>query len=238
MHVFSTLKKDTGMELRVNNSNNQTTFGWDVKTHVAITRSVLEQCHFKHLKKPKRQKLLMEFSMRPDLDEPGILVSPFVYAHEYHESFAHKDNAHTHYLEHIKKIKKFLDPDSKKYNVKKAMKHAGRALHFLQDISNSLHTQKELMIESFQNFQEHIQFEFFIGENRKDILKGHSAKVNGDCRAFDDIFFKSVNIAQQNEIPRTSNRNDWLKIGRIGINRAVDSTAEFLSLVSKLMDKQ
>ena len=112
------------------NSLNQASFGWKDVTHKKITETALSD---KTELKPYEADLA-KFAQQPDFDEIGFYSNlHFYYPLAQQKSFfdpSGKDNAYGRYAFHVDKMKEAID----KKNTLLACEHAGRALHFLQDV--------------------------------------------------------------------------------------------------------
>ena len=136
--------------------------------------------------------------------------------------YSKQNNAKYAYNEQIKLLEDAIEDEDKQ----KAMQSVGRACHFLQDLAQPQHTQKESTLGKFFNLKTHIDFENYTQNNTDKIfenLKINNEKHRSNTQLFSDTFIKSNPI----EISK-NNKNEWGNIAKNQINLAVQSTKEFL----------
>lgn len=228
--------------MRIENRN-KTNFGWCLKTHKIMAEHALEECS---LLKPYK-KIVKTFVELPDYDELGQLGNWHFYSTHNHRSYLDyngKNNALERYKFHIMTMYE----DFKSGKIEEAIKHASRALHFGQDMSQPHHTQKGLFYNKIMNVATHVRFEETVKKAEKvyiqDYLKNHFIKdkiteTNVDKLSqldFVDLFLDSVKLSQKNEIPTKKNASEkWYQIGQTGFNQAMDFTRAFSKKINDLV---
>lgn len=217
------------MDIKVN-SNNNINFGWFDGTHKRLTRFALE--NLPNLK-PYKDKLEI-FSIKPDFDENRRFNNLHFFSPVQKRSFLDfhgKDNACAKYKEHVIKMLSAIN----KKEIDLFIEHAGRALHYLQDMTQPQHTQKGLLFNKILHFRLHLDFEKFVRENYSDCFIGYE-EIPFRNRSFDDLFLENMNLSTKSELPTRKDTYLWEYIARKGVNQAIASTKEFLTKVSKLLD--
>lgn len=239
------------MEVKI---NNQQSFGWFIGTHRRITNQVLES--FPNLQ--PHQDNLEIFSQRPDLDENGRFYNWHFYSSPQDEISLGNlfegnktffkcqehiggiirhfrknyggDNALAKYQEHVGAMLRYLNEGK----TEAAIEHAGRSMHFLQDMTQPQHTQRGLLSNKIIGLQEHLHFEHFVKNHQENYFTLFKEKpfLNN---SFVDIFMENVRFSKQKKLPTNKVRDEWFYIGRDSIHQALHSTKEFLSMLSNLM---
>ncbi len=211
------------------NMDDKTNFGWFYGTHKRVTRFAL-----KNIPELANYKgLLEEFAQRPDFDEKGLFNNWHFFSptlKKKNVDFNGKNNAFSKYKEHVENMLKGIsEKNSDKY-----IEHAGRAIHFLQDMTQPQHTQKSFIFNKILHLRMHLAFEEFVKENQQDCFCEYIEKpfIN---RSYDDIFMENVNLSYKSELPLSNNRYIWERLGKNGINQAISSTKDFLTKLSTLI---
>lgn len=213
------------------NKSDNTHFGWFDKTHrFAIGKVIKELPDLQ-----KYEEILKEFVVRPDYNELGYWGNWHFYYPKTEGSFLdinRQNNAFVRYRLHVEKMLEAISEEDRMYKV---MKHAGKALHFLQDMTQPHHTQEGFFFNKVLNVNTHLGFEKLVNEMRKPFLKGHII-APPISQSFEDIFMGNVNFSSKIGIPTDANRtNDWEHTGKEGLKQAVDSTWAFLSKVNDML---
>jgi len=217
------------MEVKI---QSQQSFGWFIGTHKRVTRFALRD--FPDLK-PYQDNLEI-FAQKPDFDENGTLnnwhfYTPFQQKNSFLD-FNNKGNAFARYQEHVEKMLACIQGK----NTDLGIEHAGRALHFLQDMTQIHHTQKGLLFNKVFNLKLHVDFEHFVKKNQEDCFGSYVEKPFTNA-SFDDIFMENVRLSMNSTFPIRKTRFAWEYVGRDAINQTIHSTKEFLTKLSRLMTK-
>lgn len=204
-------------------AKDKTNFGWLPATHKRIINCTVK--NFPDLELP--QKRLEKFVQKPDFDETNVLWI-FGHRHDYCKNLP--NNAFDYYKKHVSLMISAIKSENKQL----IWEHAGRALHFLQDMAQPLHTQKSPSFCGVIKFIEHLKFERFVRKKQAIFIENHST-ITPKIRSFEELFLNTVRVSSQSEPPVAANKDKWINIGRAGINEAIDSTTEFLTKVKKMI---
>ena len=215
------------------NIKDKTNFGWFYGTHKRITRMALKD--LPNLR--KYQDVIEEFVQRPDFDEQGIFNNWHFFSPIQQKSFFDfkcKGNAVAKYEEHVKKI---LENANKNINL--CIEHTGRALHFLQDMTQPHHTQKSFFFNKIFNLKTHLSFEKFVKKTQNEYFESYITEPFKNL-SFKNLIMENIKSSSEYRFPTTKNRYIWDQFGRKGIHQAIFSTKEFLTKIDKLIsnDKQ
>lgn len=205
-------------------------FDWFWGTHKKITKAAL--AFFPRLQ--RYEELLKEFVVRPDFTEKGFLRNWHFYLPDKNKSyldFSGKDNAYTRYRLHVAKMLFAI----RKRNIYQAVKHTGKALHFLQDMTQPHHTQGGFIFNKAFNLRTHRQFENFVSQNEDRLLQG-LAPDHFMPKDFDKLFKLNVEFSTNITTPIKKNKDtDWERIAHAGLQQAARSTHAFLEMFDKLL---
>ncbi len=224
--------------MKVNSVDNKTSFGWRFKTHEKITGIILED--FPKLEKYKNT--ITKFVTRPDFDERGFKGNNHFYypprGFRHRESFFDFfacNNAAARYTIHMYEFDRFVNRDNQK-----AMEHAGRALHFLQDVTQPQHTERGTILKKWKDLKIHKEFENYTLDNQDKFiskaLEGNAERggwyKDYDYNDKDKLF--NFQVAFSTAIPPANKENKlfWDYIAQYGITNAVEATKGFLNIVS------
>ena len=216
------------METRI---SDRTNFGWFYGTHKRVTRFALR--NLTELKPFK--DALEEFAQRPDFDEKGTFNNWHFFSPIQRKSFLdfnNKENALAKYKDHVQKM--LVAVDEKKQDL--YIEHAGRALHYLQDMTQPQHTKKGFIFNKFFYLRTHLAFEGFVKKNQEDCFSEYTERMFKN-KSYEDLFMENVELSSKSELPKMKNRYAWERLGRNGINQAIYSTREFLIKLNRLLEK-
>jgi hypothetical protein len=215
------------MEVKIQDKQN---FGWFIGTHKRVTRFALQDLPDL---KPYQDNLEI-FAQKPDFDETGHFNNSHYYSPLQQKKsfldFNKKSNALAKYQEHVEQMLTSIQGK----NTDLGIEHAGRALHFLQDMTQPQHTQKGLLFNKIYNLRLHLDFEHFVKKNQADCFRGYVERPFTNA-SFNDIFMENVRLSMNSTFPTRKTRFAWEYVGRDGINQAIHSTKEFLTKLSRLM---
>lgn len=220
--------------MKVNCVDNQTSFGWKYKTHKMITAKTLDEMP----KLSKYKNILVDFVQKPDFDERGFKGNNHFYftptLFRPRESFLDitgRNNAASKFSEHVFYFEELIDKDKKE-----AMEHAGRALHFLQDMTQPQHTERGTAFQKLRELSIHKEFENFTLRNQKFFINNAKpAKFDVEHDNIIDLFDEVVFHSEQGRQVRENNRKEWIGIAQTGISNAVHATKEFCGYISKFL---
>lgn len=217
--------------MKINSVDNKTNFGWRYPTHKHVTALVVDS----NPKLKQYSNILTDFVVRPDFDERGFKGNNHFYyppqLFRPRESFMDitgKNNALARYEAHLFYFENFVNKDNKT-----AMEHAGRALHFLQDVTQPHHIQRGTVFQKWRDLDTHLSFEEY--ENRyHDFFLKHGQKVELDVEPnnFVDLFDESVTLSETVTPATAKNKELWGNIAMEGISNMVAVTKEFCRNIS------
>lgn len=217
------------MDTKVNSRQN---FGWFYGTHIKIVREVVEDI-------PRMRgygPILEEAVKKPDFFERGFLSNRHFYSPINNKSyldFNKKSNAFCCYKDHVENMLVAI----KEKDTLQIMEHAGRALHFLQEMTQPQHSQKCFISNKINFWLTHVKFENFIKCQHDDFMSKKLKNINSfSCNSFDDLFLKTATQSQTTELPTKKNQSVWKQIGETGISQAIDATKKFFELLHKELE--
>ena len=179
-------------------------------------------------------ELLKESTQKPDFDERGLFGNWHFFSPTINKSyldFNGKNNALYHYKMHVSNM---LSAISEK-NIEQVMEHAGRALHFLQDGTQPMHSKGCTFFNTFTCFKTHRSFEKFLEKCQDKFFKSNKYKPS-HFDTFEDLYMNNVALSQKSELPTSKNKYDWESIGETGVRQAMDSTRDFLEKLAMMLD--
>lgn len=212
------------MNIQVTKSDNRTNFKWLVGTHKEITNFVVAD--FPKFVPYSRE--LAHFSQMPDFDESLPRFTGKLFGNNHHYRPNSNNDLHAYYIMHTQAMLTAL----KEGNMKKVVEHAGRIVHFLGDAAMYLHVVQHNPAEEFASMPFHVMIEGFAQTIQSRFLSTYKNK-KVPHHNYDEIFMR--NIAFSQEQAQTCKGKSWEKIVNAGLERAVDSTREFLTLTSYLI---
>lgn len=217
---------------------NQTSFGWRDTTHKEIVATVLKD--YPNLQ--QYEPLLEKFVQQPDYDEIGLSSNTHFYfppkGSETEKSYIDIDGKHNAffcYISHVAYMQYYI----KTGDMPKAFEQAGRALHFLQDVSQPHHTHRGSTIEKAHEIEIHSEFEAFAQNNQEKFI--NSAMLSSPKQSsndFNDIFIKTAEYSETSTIASEANKNDWNNLAQDGINNGVNATKEFINKLNSLLTQK
>lgn len=215
--------------MKINAPDNNTNFGWRWPTHQIVTSIYTDK--FPKLVKYKNQ--LAEFVVKPDFDELGFKGNNHFYyppelfrPRESFLDFSGQNNSAARYEKHIFLFDKYVNRDNDK-----AMEHAGRALHFLQDVTQPQHIERGNFLKKWRDMNVHKEFEELAS---LDVFINNPKVVELDVTQndFHDLFDEAVAITENIQPANSKNREKWFEIAQDGIANMKTVTLEFLRNVS------
>lgn len=218
--------------MKVNAYDNKTSFGWRYPTHENVTSLVVDQIP----KLNKFKQTLTKFVTKPDFDERGFKDNTHFYyptklfrPRESFMDFTGRNNALYKFEDHMYKFDRLVNKDNDK-----AMEHAGRALHFLQDMTQPQHVQRGNIFQKWRELKVHTDFEEFEHKYHDNFVK-NSKKVLLDVKEGDysDLFDEAVFLSENATPASKLNSDMWVYMAQDGISNMIAVTKEFCRNISK-----
>lgn len=223
--------------MKVTKTQNDINFGFNYSTHRKIAQKLIEEEY------PKLQKyapIIKHSVINPDFDELGFHSNSHFYYPEknllrFRESFFDFDGLHNARAKYNEHIDKFFAA-SKYCRFSEMAEEAGRAKHFLDDMSVGLHVQRGNIFQKWRDREMHKRFEDYIYDN-EDVFIANSKKspVEFITDDFDDIFMSVVDYSKNSEFPNNHNQQRWQVIAQNSVNAAMDASRVFLNKVSEFL---
>ena len=220
--------------MKINSVDNKTNFGWRYQTHNDVTSLIAD--NFPKLKKYKG--ILKDFSVKPDFDEKGFKGNNhFYYPPQLWRPRASfmditgRNNALSRYEDHMYYFDTLVNKDNDK-----AMEHAGRALHFIQDITQPQHVQRGTIYQKWKDMGVHTDFEAFEHKYH-DYFIVNAQKINLDYKNDDytDLFDEAVYLSETASPATYKNKDLWVYIAQDGISNMIAVTKEFCKNISNAL---
>ena len=212
-------------------------FGLNAGTHKRIAEKLIRDEY------PKLQNyapMIKNAVVKPDFDEVGFHSNTHFYYPDENmfrprESFFDFDGQHNARAKFNEHMNKFFE--AKKYcRYSEMADEAGRAKHFLDDMSVGLHVQRGNILQKWSEKKMHENFEKFILSNQDTFIKNAKrSPVEFKTDSFDDIFMSVANYVKNTEYPNNSNRAKWPEIAQNTINVTMDASRVFFDKISKFM---
>lgn len=202
-------------------------FGWHYPMHADIIRKATQNSDIPE----GMRNILLKSVQKPDLDENFLYGQKhFYYPNDKIKSYL--DYTGTHNAKHLYKT-----------HLKKALKairsgnngiftdEAGRALHYLQDMTQPNHIDSGSIIKKAQEAAvPHHKFEMDAYAKQNKFYDNCTA-IEIDAKSFNDLFDKTINLSQKNQIPRKNNIENWDNITQNAISLAISSTRKFIEML-------
>ena len=223
--------------MKVTKRQNDINFGFNFCTHRKITQYLIEE------EFPKLQKyapIIKQAVQNPDFAELGFHSNSHFYfpvesIFRPRESFLDFDGLHNARAKYNEHINKFFAA-SKYYRYNEMVEEAGRAKHFLDDMSVGLHVQRGNIFQKWRDQKLHKHFEDYIYENENTfIMNAKKSPVKFNTGDFDDVFMSVVNYSKNSEFPNNYNEHRWQNIAQNTVNVAMDASRVFLNKVSEFL---
>ncbi len=223
--------------MKVDKTHNNVNFGFNYNTHRKIADTVIKN-EFPKLK--KYIPIIREAVQNPDFDELGFKSNthfyyPFESYFKPRSSFFDFDwqhNARAKYNKHIDLMLQYHQNNS----FIKMAEQAGRAKHFLDDMSMGLHVERGNFFEKLKEMKIHKAFEDFVYRHEDELIaKRAKSPIKFKDEDYDDIFMSVVNHTKGLEIPTSENVQRWPEIAQNSINSAIDSSRVFFKKLSDMI---
>lgn len=209
-----------------------TNFRWNRATHLEMTMLALKNSKLDDV--TKRQ--IARFSQMPDFNKSEIGFfnnAHFYFPNSKHKSFGKRSevfNAFSQFKEHFQSAFNVETKDE-------FLKHTGYALHYLQDVALSFHTESGGILQKMIKYRLHSLFEkdkkYGATANLKSLTENYRSS-NIQYSSLIDLF-KSTAYFSQNKSFKVSllNKKRWLSVQQAEFNRGVDASREFLNRMIK-----
>ena len=214
-------------------------FGWNIKTHTAVTEKAAESLKMLTQKEIKK---LGKYSQMPDLIKEELLdlnSGHFydVFSKDTSYGILNEDtnNAFTKFLTHTQNALKQKDRDS-------FLKYVGYASHYLQDASTPPHVEHGNYFHKLYRLPMHMIFEKGkkLGANSRldELAKGYEYE-NLASPNLETLFHNTAlhSVKKENKVGY-DNIKDWKGIQQRSYNRSVNATKAYLEQMLKYMPKE
>lgn len=200
-------------------------FGWTDRMHTNIVANILKETNIS----PTKLAIIKESVQKPDFDEVFLYgLNHFYYPNKKMKSYLDltgKHNAKYVYNQHINNMQHEINND-------KALDEAGRALHYLHDITQPNHIESGSILRKAIDKKMHSNFEQKAFAKQNEFFD-NAEPHNFTSNSFDSLFDDTIKITQQIEYPSNKNKNNWHNIAQQGINVALGATKRFIELLDK-----
>ena len=221
--------------MQINPTTSQLNFKWNRTAHLEMTALALKDCNLPD--KVKRQ--VARYSQMPDFckQELGFHCNThFYFPDSKHKSFGlntEKNNALQMFKDHL---------DAAIFCSKETdfLKHAGYAIHYIQDVAVPLHTRANSFIGKLLNYRLHREFErgetFGANLHLEEFQKEYQPQIVNFTTLL-DLFKDTADFSQKPELQvNSSNKKDWKQIQQTCFNRSVDVTTQLFKMISYLRE--
>lgn len=206
---------------------NSPSFGWYYPMHSKILKNAAKNTTISE----KAHAILLKSVQRPDLEEFFLFGQKhFYYPNDKIKSYL--DYTGTHNARHLYKthmrraLKAFRNGD---FEI--GAEQAGRALHYLQDMTQPNHIDSGSIIKKAKEaIVPHHKFEMDTYDKQNEFYDKYTP-IEIMANSFNDLFNKTVNLSQKNQIPRRNNIENWNNITQNGVDLAISSTRKFLEML-------
>jgi len=216
--------------MKVNDKSGNVTFGWNCFTHKTITKRALKE--IPSLKKYKN--ILNKYCQAPDFDDTRFIGDNHCFYKSAVSDYKNgKISAKTFYTEYIIKARTASLEGDKKTTAK----YLGRALHFLQDMANPMHTNpkpQEPLARKIDH-RTHFKFESITFLKQRLYTKNYQQKEPAFFKSLKKLFMGNVEFSTSGEQVSKENNASWNKLAQAGMNQAITSTKLFLQEMEHLL---
>lgn len=217
------------MRIQETQSTNQSTFKWNVITHAGMTLEAVKNSKISQ----EERNVLAKLVTLPDfiVNERGYHNNThFFFPNSKNKSFGKGCNTYNNALERYKEHLQMALTVNDKPNF---LKHAGFAIHYLQDVSMPMHTEPGGLLQKITRYNIHKEFEtgkkYGATPALKKLLAGYMPE-NLEYNSLIDLFVSTAEFSQRPEFKvKKYNKSDWFNIQQRCFNRGVDATREFFN---------
>lgn len=215
----------------INKVENSPSFGWRYKMHADIALAAGKKFGREN---PDVLRVIEKSVIKPDFDEAFFYSqNHFYYPNSKIKSFLDltgEHNAKSYYNKHIQNFRNLLNNDYDYYAANKA----GRALHYLQDITQPQHIENTSVLKKWQDKDVHIDFEQFAYDEAQSLIK-EARPQKFKSKSFEELFDDAVNVSLENKVPNRDNRELWGAIAYDSVNVAMGATKRFFEILHSLL---
>ncbi len=219
--------------MQIGNIDNSVNFKWNKTTHLEMTMLALKDSKID--KVTKRQ--IARYSQMPDFVKSELGYhnnTHFYFPNSEKKSFGKNSgefNAYNQFKEH-------LTTALFSKNDEHFLKHAGFALHYLQDMSVPLHTEKGGMLHKIMKYKLHKNFEqnskYGVLSNMKNLAENYRYKKITFTTLL-DLFKDTAEFSGRFKIT-SSNKKKWYSIQQECFDMGVNTTREFFEKLLSLRE--
>ncbi len=212
--------------MQIDTLNNSMNFGWNKTTHLEMTMLALKDCNIDN--KTKRQ--IARYTQMPDFAKSELGYhsnTHFYFPNSKKKSFGQNSNqlnAYNQFKEHL--VSSIMSKDNTKF-----LRHAGFAIHYLQDMTVPLHTEKGGLLQKILKFNTHKKFEYkskYSALANSEMLSKNYKYEKIDFTTLLDLFKDTAKFSQNPNFKITNfNKKKWYSIQQECFNRGVNTTREF-----------
>lgn len=205
-------------------------FGWYYKMHTDILK---KSAGYNDIPATIKN-ILIDSVRKPDLEEFFLFGQKhFYYPNDKVKSFLDYTGTHNAkhlYKTHVKKALKAI----KSGNKSDFADEAGRALHYLQDVTQPHHIDSgSIIAKAKEAIVPHHKFEMDAYYMQNEFYDKFTP-IEIIANSFSDLFDKTVNLSQKNQIPRKNNIENWDSIIKNSLDLALSSTGKFLEMIMSM----
>lgn len=209
-------------------NKNSISFGWHYPMHTNILKKATRNSNIPEM----IENILLKSVQKPDLEENFLYGQKhFYYPNDKIKSYLDYTGTHNAkhlYKTHLKKSLNFFRVG----NIIHGTDEAGRALHYLQDMTQPNHIDSGSIITKAKEFAvPHLKFEMDAYDKQNKFYDNYTT-IEINAKSFNDLFDKTVNLSQKNQIPRKNNIENWDNITQNAIDLAISSTRKFIEMLS------
>lgn len=219
--------------MHINSLDNNINFGWSKTTHLEMTMLALKDSKIDNVTKRR----IARYSQMPDFVKTELGYhnnTHFYFPNSEKKSFGKNSgefNAYNQFKEHLTTAL-FSNNDEH------FLKHAGFALHYLQDMSVPLHTEKGGILQKILKYNLHKEYEceskYGVQTNLKKIIENYKyQKLNFTTLL--DLFKDTAEFSSRFKIT-SSNKKKWYSIQQECFDMGVNTTREFLEKLLSLRE--
>ncbi len=225
------------MDMNIANNQHGISFGLNSNTHKKIVQKMIRE---EYPKLRNYAPIIQNAVVKPDFEEIGFHCNTHFYYPDQNmfrprESFFDFDGQHNARSKFNEHMNNFMEA-SKYCRFSEMADEAGRAKHFLDDMSVGLHVQRGNILQKWRDKKMHKDFEEFIMNNEDTFIKNaKKTPIEFKTDTFDDIFMSVANYTKDTEFPNRANMDKWPEIAQNTINVAMDASRVFFDKISKFM---
>lgn len=220
-------------------SNNSPAFGWNIKTHIAVTEKALQD---NILLSKIEKRMLGRFSQMPDKDPREVVnfISPHFYDVKNEDpSFGTVNDARNNALS---RFLSWTNKAKKEKNREEFLRKIGYAAHYLQDAATPPHTEHGNYLHKLFRLPLHNLFE--KGKNigassRLDVLEKNYVYEEIPISSIKSLLHNNALFTVQPEnLVKYRNYKKWPEIQQRCYDRSVNSTKAFFDYIMQYLPEK